>query len=99
MREDSSTPYSLRLDFGGGRGQDYYWWRWCVQDVGAESPGHGDCACVELTHCEGLYQWHEVQLGHREVASEDLKEAIVEIGLNEYNEGRCHILLDRRLGS
>ena len=36
---------------------------------------------------------------HREVADEDLVEALVELSLNESNEGCRHVLLDRCLCS
>ena len=61
----------------------------------AETPRHGDCARVEISCGERSDEGIKVGPAHREMAGEDLAEAIVELSLNELNEGGRHILLHR----
>ena len=60
---------------------------------------HGDCAQVEVSCCEGWYQWSEVSPAHQEMDIKDLPEALVELDLNESDKGRWNILLHCCLSS
>ena len=46
-----------------------------------------------------LVRGGQVWPAHREVASENLSEALIELGLNESDESGRHVLLGRCLGS
>ena len=41
---------------------------------------------VESAHHQRPYEWGEVRTVHWEVASEDIPEALIELGLHEYDE-------------
>ena len=59
----------------------------------AETSQHGDCSRVKISCRDRLNEGGKVGPAHRKVAGEDLEEALVELGLNELNEGGRHILL------
>ena len=65
----------------------------------SEPPGHGDRVGSEVSRCQGSDEGGPVWTAHQEVAGENLLEALVEIGLNESDEGGRHVLLDRCLCS
>ena len=65
----------------------------------SETPWHGDRVGAEVSRRQGSDEGVQVWPSHREVAGENLSEALVEISLDEFNEGGRHILLGRCLGS
>ena len=74
-------------------------WSEHFRHVVSEPPGHGDRVGAEGSRCQGSYEGGQVWPAHWEVAGENLSEALVELGLNEYDEGGRHVLLGRFLGS
>ena len=62
-----------------------------------EPPRHSESFRVEVPGRQGPDEGSKVGPAHREVAGEDLVEALVELSLNESNEGCQHVLLDRCL--
>ena len=64
-----------------------------------DNPGHGECARVEVSCGEGSDEGGKVGPAHREVADEDLAEALVKLSLNELDEGGRHVLLYHYLRS
>ena len=52
-----------------------------------EPPQHSDSFRVEVPGLQGPDEGSKVGPAHREVAGEDLVEALVELSLNESNEG------------
>ena len=64
-----------------------------------EPPQNGDSVQVEVSGRQVPGDWSKVGPAHREVAGEDLAEAVVELILNESEEGCRHVLLDRCLFS
>ena len=72
-------------------------WRESGWYVVPEPPRHGDSVRVEVSDCQGSDEGSKVGPEHREVAGEDLAEALVKISLNESNEGGQHVLLHRCL--
>ena len=63
----------------------------------SETPGHCDCARVEVYCGEGSDEGGKVGPAHREVAGKDLTEAIFELGLDESNDRIRHVLMYCRL--
>ena len=59
-----------------------------------EPPWHGDSVQVEVSGRQSPDEGSKVCPEHREVAGEDLAEALVELSLNESNEGCRYALLD-----
>ena len=62
-----------------------------------EPPRHSDGVRVEVSGRQGPDEGSKVGPLHREVAGEDLEEALVELSLNESNQGCWNVLLDRCL--
>ena len=58
-----------------------------------EPPGHGDRVGAEVSGCQGSDEGGQVWPAHREVAGENFPEALVELVLNESDEGGRHVLL------
>ena len=52
-----------------------------------------------MSRRQGSDEGGQVWLAHQEVAGENLSEALVELGLNESDEGGRHVLLVPCLGS
>ena len=74
---------------------------WCDGGwlVVPEPPRHSDSVRVGVSGRQGPDEGNKVGPAHREVAGEDLAEALVELSLNNSNEGCQHVLLDRCLCS
>ena len=64
-----------------------------------EPPWHSDSVWVEVSGCQGSDEGSKVGPAHREVAGEDLAEALVELSLNDPNKGCRNVLLERCLCS
>ena len=62
-----------------------------------EPPQNGDSVQVEVSGRQVPDEGSNLGPSHREVAGEDLVEALVELSLNESKEGCRHVLLDRCL--
>ena len=58
-----------------------------------EAPRHGDCAWVEVSCGQSSDEGNKVGPAHREVAGEDLAEALVKLSLNYSNKGGWNVLL------
>ena len=58
-------------------------------------PRNGDSVRVEVSGSQGPDDGSKAGPAHREMAVEDLAEALVELSLNESNKGCWHVLLDR----
>ena len=71
---------------------------WCgMMAVGRlcwNPPRHRDSVRMEVSGRQGPDEGSKVGPAHREVAIEDLSEALVEISLNESDEGCRHVLLN-----
>ena len=65
----------------------------------SESPWHGDRAGAEVSRRQGSNDGGQVWPAHREVAGENLSEALIELSLDESNKGVRNVLLGRCLGS
>ena len=74
-------------------------WSDCFRHVEPEPSGHGKRVGAEVSRFQGTDDGGQVWPAHREVAGENLSEALVELGLNEYDEGGRHVLLGPCLGS
>ena len=61
----------------------------------SEPPWHGDCVGAEYSCCQGSDEGGQVWPAHREVAGENLSEALIELILDDSNEGGRHVLLGR----
>ena len=76
---------------------------WCgVMAVGRlcrNPPRNSDSVQMEVSSRQGPDEGSKVGPAHREVAGEDLAEALIKLSLNESNEGCRHVLLDRCLCS
>ena len=68
-------------------------------NVESEPSEHGDHVGAEVSRRQGYDEGGQVWLAHQEVAGENLSEALVELGLNESDEGGRHVLLVPCLGS
>ena len=64
-----------------------------------EPPWHSRSVWMEVFGLQGPDEGSKVGPANREVAGEDLPEALVELSLNESNEGFRRVLLDRCLCS
>ena len=60
-----------------------------------EPPWHSDSVRLEVSGRQGPDGGSKVGPEHREVAGEDMVEALVEISLNKLNKGFRYVLLDR----
>ena len=58
----------------------------------------GDCVRAEVSRRQGSDDGGQVWPAHREVAGENLSEALFELSLDEFNKGGRHILLGCCLG-
>ena len=67
------------------------------RQVFLEPPRNSDIVRVEVSSRQGPDEGSKVGPAHWEVAGEDLEEALVELNLNESNEGCRYVLLDRCL--
>ena len=74
------------------------WSESCRKAV-SEPPWHGDRVGAEVSCRQGSDEGGQVWPAHREVAGEDLSEALVELSLNQLNKVFWNILLDRFLCS
>ena len=59
-----------------------------------EPPRNSDSVWVEVSGHQGPDEGSKVGPAHREVAGEDLAEALVELSLNDPNKGCRNFLLD-----
>ena len=64
-----------------------------------EPPWHSRSVWMEVYGSQGPDEGSKVVPVHREVDDEDLVEVLVELSLNESNEGFQNVLLDRCLCS
>ena len=69
-------------------------WSNHYRQVVLEPPWHGDRIGAEVSRCQGSDEGGQVRPAHREVAGENISEALVEISLGESNEGGRHVLLE-----
>ena len=74
-------------------------WSELCRHICLETPGHGDRVGAEVSCCQGSNEGGQVLPAHREVAGENIPEALVDLGLNESDEGGRHVLLFPCLGS
>ena len=58
-----------------------------------ETPWHSHCARMEVSCGKSSDEGSKVGPAHREVAGEDLAEALVKLSLNESDEGGWNVLL------
>ena len=81
----------------------FLWWDcvsvWCDggRQVVPEPPRQSDSVQMEVSGSQGPDEGSKVGPAHREVAGEDLPEALIELSLNESSKGCRYILLDRCL--
>ena len=80
------------------RGCRLVWSERC-RHVYPEPSGHGDLVGAEVSCRQGSDEGGQVWPAHREVAGENLSEALVELGLDNSNKGGRHVLLGSCLGS
>ena len=66
--------------------------------VELEPYGHGDRVGAEVSRRQGSDEGGQVWPAHRELDGENLLEALVELGLDESDEGGRHVLLGPCLG-
>ena len=73
-------------------------WSERCRNVVSEPPGHGDRVGAGVSRRQGSDEGGRVWPAHWEVAGENLSEALVELGLNESDDGGRHVLLGPCLG-
>ena len=68
-------------------------WSEHCRNVELEPSGHGDRVGAEVSRRQGSEEGVQVWPAHREVDGKNLSGDLVELGLNESDEGGRHVLL------